>query len=766
MRQGKKSGKREEPGDIPDSFPEPSLDVSTGVNLPEQLAHGGFQLLVATAEHLVVVVADFDIGLQLGVLEVVALRGAVAHDGNAEVEGRVLEGFPIDGGHGAGNGHADQRTELFVAVHPGGAVGVGVVRLADEHDGGLVVAAGGHLARHDAANHLFQVFLAAEEDFDVLVEASPAVVAGIDDDALLEVVFTEDVGVDVAVALVVHAGDVDVAEAPAGETFHFGGAALDPAFVEEGGLRGGGEGLHDLFPTLTGTGVVEGEEDGGVRLAVDEGIIVLARQDGLTVEFLDDDAGFHAGGAVVEEAVLQDFLDAQPVAFVLPVEEQPEFGGGLVGARRAIAGTGVGDVQFAEYLAEEFGEVMVVVDVGEEGAVCLPERREVHAVIVGAVEALRLLGEDVVEHVFALCRLVQLHFQSEREGRDLVAWERHPGGLATEDIEGLAVFGKLQGRSGNIQFFDHADCAAAGVLFPKVVVPLEGGEEVEGLPVPGEGGGGDAGGHGREADDPLGEAVEVDGDGWLGSGAFLVFIAGSRLFGFLCLFLFGFQEVQFLFGEQEAVHGLAVHEGDVNVFLAAPGGVGTHAEAVGDEEDGVAAHHPSRRHVEIGAVGDVVYPASLLGGDDADIAVGVAAVGDEGKGEPVAVGRPLVGEASSTGAVVLRAVGNLPHGAALEIQHFEEGAPFNEGELRAVGGESGGGPFHGVAEERSLLDEGRVGKVHVFGTGFGRLIKAPDAGAAAGVNDGLPVGRDGDALLGFGGAGNLLGGAILGGDCE
>ena len=93
MRQGKKSGKREEPGDIPDSFPEPSLDVSTGVNLPEQLAHGGFQLLVATAEHLVVIVADFDIGLQLGVLEVVALRGAVAHDGTAEVEGRVLEGL-------------------------------------------------------------------------------------------------------------------------------------------------------------------------------------------------------------------------------------------------------------------------------------------------------------------------------------------------------------------------------------------------------------------------------------------------------------------------------------------------------------------------------------------------------------------------------------------------------------------------------------------------------------------------------------------------
>ena len=94
------------------------------------------------------------------------------------------------------------------------SVGVGVAGLAHEHDGGLVVAAGGHLARHDAANHLFQVFLAAEEDFDVLVEASPAVVAGIDDDALLEVVFTEDVGVDVAVALVVHAGDVDVAERP------------------------------------------------------------------------------------------------------------------------------------------------------------------------------------------------------------------------------------------------------------------------------------------------------------------------------------------------------------------------------------------------------------------------------------------------------------------------------------------------------------------------------------------------------------------------
>ena len=91
-----------------------------------------------------------------------------------------------------------------MAVDPGGAVGVGVVGLAGEHDRRLVPAARGHFAYGLAFDFLGEVFLAAEEHFDVFVEAAAAVVAGVDDYAVTLILFAEDVVIDGEVDFIVH----------------------------------------------------------------------------------------------------------------------------------------------------------------------------------------------------------------------------------------------------------------------------------------------------------------------------------------------------------------------------------------------------------------------------------------------------------------------------------------------------------------------------------------------------------------------------------
>ena len=90
------------------------------------------------------------------------------------------------------------------------------------------------------------------------------------------------------------------------------------------------------------------------------------------------------------------------------------------------------------------------------------------------------------------------------------------------------------------------------------------------------------------------------------------------------------------------------------------------SQSVGDEDDGVAVHCPLRRVVDVAAVGHVVYPASVHCGYDADVAVRVTAVGDEGQGKPFAVRRPVVLEFP----IVLCAVGNLTDLAGLKVEHL------------------------------------------------------------------------------------------------
>ena len=149
-------------------------------------------------------VGHFDVRFQLAVLQVAAVGQAVTHHGDAEYERWVLQTLPGYACHGSRNGHTHQFADIPVAVHPRCAVCIGIVGFAGHHNGRLVPAAAGHVAGFAAANHLREVFLAAEQNFDVLVQASAAIEAGVDDDALAVVVFAQNVRVDGTETVIAH----------------------------------------------------------------------------------------------------------------------------------------------------------------------------------------------------------------------------------------------------------------------------------------------------------------------------------------------------------------------------------------------------------------------------------------------------------------------------------------------------------------------------------------------------------------------------------
>lgn len=117
-----------------------------GVGGAEHLLDGGAELGVLAPELLLGGVVDLNVGLELEVFEPAALAVLHAHLGDAEHYGGVNLALPPHGGHGAGDGSADELAETKFFIGPGEAVGVGIVVLALEHDRGLGPAVEGVLA--------------------------------------------------------------------------------------------------------------------------------------------------------------------------------------------------------------------------------------------------------------------------------------------------------------------------------------------------------------------------------------------------------------------------------------------------------------------------------------------------------------------------------------------------------------------------------------------------------------------------------------------
>ena len=101
-------------------------------------------------------------------------------------------------------------------------------------------------------------------------------------------------------------------------------------------------------------------------------------------------------------------------------------------------------VQFAQHFAQQFGKIVVVVDVRQEFAVVGCHLFPVYAVHALVVEVAVFLTANVVEHVFAFFCQVKVHICIIADAFQFFAGYAHFLECAAEDEEVVAVLVQLK----------------------------------------------------------------------------------------------------------------------------------------------------------------------------------------------------------------------------------------------------------------------------------------------------------------------------------
>ena len=352
---------------------------------------------------------------------------------------------------------------------------IAVVVLAHEHTRRL----GPLVERVDADNlamrHERLVLLAAEQGAQVVVQPASAVVAFIDDDSLaVAVLVAEQFTIDGAERRAVHLLDMDIGQLAAREAVHQSTVAVHPALVEQFILLTLADGLDGDIRTLLGRRVIDGDMDGLAGLAIKHPIVILAGQNVVAVNFLDDTAGGDTCLLHVKGATLDDLLDTKAVALIGIVQEEAKSSGLEARTRGAVAGTRVGTVQFAQHLAQHVAEIVVVIDVGQEALVILAVAFPVHAMDVLDVEFVLDLLPDVVEDVLAFLIGTVVEVGLKADGLGLAfAQVNLLDAVARADKEVLAVLVQFHGTTAHALEHDFG-LVLTQVMFPQVHAALEG----------------------------------------------------------------------------------------------------------------------------------------------------------------------------------------------------------------------------------------------------------------------------------------------------
>ena len=80
------------------------------------------------------------------------------------------------------------------------------------------------------------------------MQSAASIVACVNDNTLLQVVFAQDVRINIAEAGIVHAFYMHIAQPSVRQPFHLSSPAFDPPFVEQVGLFRPADGQHHLVP--------------------------------------------------------------------------------------------------------------------------------------------------------------------------------------------------------------------------------------------------------------------------------------------------------------------------------------------------------------------------------------------------------------------------------------------------------------------------------------------------------------------------------------
>ena len=294
----------------------------------------------------------------------------------------------------------------------------------------------------------------------------------------------------------------------------------------------------------------------------------------------------------------------------------------------------MGYVQLAEELAQHLGEVLIVVDVGEEGAVVVGELLPVHAVHILAVEACFFFADDFFVHDLTLADAVDVAVASHRDGLRGIRLRIERHGRSAEDEELRALLVRSEEGRGEVHLLLQLRRVLAHIIDPEVLACFGSGEVEELLVVGREDvvaearrGGGDA--YGAQV-----EVVPFDDAVGALSGLSLLRLRGVGL-GLLLGFL---EEGEVFVVHAELLVSRTIEEDRHDIVHRAPRSVVAHTILIGSVEEDVPIGRPARVAAEVTAVREVLDGLTTLSADDTYVGVGPTATGDIGEGDPLPVG--------------------------------------------------------------------------------------------------------------------------------
>ena len=186
----------------------------------------------------------------------------------------------------------------------------------------------------------------------------------------------------------------------------------------------------------------------------------------------------------------------------------------------------------------------------------------------------------------------------------------------------------------------------------------------------------------------------------------------------------------------------------------------THTVTLGNEQNRIAVEHPTGRSTGIATVGQVGDLATLRT-DQTYIGIGVMLIPNETEREPLAIRRPLIGEAAS-GAIPRRAIRHLTHLLRFQVYHHQLRAFLDESQFLTIGRELGHCALHRrTGQQHLLVDHRSIGEVGLLLTSDLRQVELPVTRALTGISQRTSIGRKAQRAFSRRRMGDLLRSGII-----
>ena len=252
------------------------------------------------------------------------------------------------------------------------------------------------------------VFFTAEQSRKVIVQPSASIVTSVYDNSIFLTIFVaQQFFIYLAETWTIHAFYMDISNAATGKFVYHTTVSVYPTLVEQCTLFSATDGLYMHIETLAGSRIVDGYQNLLACLAFQQREVIHISLDSLSVNFFNDTTRGDITLLYGKRTLCHDFLDADSVSLVSVIKEHPEVGGREGRTSGIVTGTGMRSVQFTQHFAQQFLEIIVVVDAWEKTAICVTIAFPVDSMNIFHIEFVFDLLPSMVEDVLAfLCRLV------------------------------------------------------------------------------------------------------------------------------------------------------------------------------------------------------------------------------------------------------------------------------------------------------------------------------------------------------------------------